>query len=68
MPTYEFRCLDCGHEWDELRPMDKPIPDGCPECYSQNIKKLVSRGGGVIFRGNGWYSTDYGGKNPSIGD
>lgn len=66
MPTYEFRCRDCGEEFELLLPMSHEEMPLCPECNSENVEKLISSGGGVIFKGSGFYRTDYKGKNPSV--
>lgn len=63
MPTYEYECETCHHYFDEFQKMtDKPI-EKCPKC-GKKIKKLISLGSGFIFKGSGFYITDYK-KNPS---
>jgi putative FmdB family regulatory protein len=58
MPTYEYECLSCGHKFEVLQSIkDKPITK-CPEC-SKKVKKLISSAGGFIFKGPGFYATDY---------
>ncbi|MCC7431728.1 zinc ribbon domain-containing protein [bacterium] len=58
MPTYDFKCQDCGNIFEKFQTMNAPIP-ACPECSSSKIEKLISRGGGMIFKGSGFYLTDY---------
>jgi len=58
MPTYEYECRACGHKFEHFQSMrDKPL-NKCPECKGK-VKRLISGGAGVIFRGTGFYQTDY---------
>jgi putative FmdB family regulatory protein len=58
MPTYEYKCLECGHTFEEFQMMnDKPLRK-CPECNGK-VKRLLGTGAGVIFKGSGFYETDY---------
>lgn len=58
MPTYQYRCLDCEHEFEIVQRMiDDPLSE-CPECKGK-IKRLIGAGAGIIFKGDGFYSTDY---------
>jgi len=58
MPTYEYECKDCGHRFEKFQNMsDKPLTD-CPECGGA-VKRLIGAGGGIIFKGSGFYATDY---------
>jgi len=62
MPTYEYECLSCKHKFEVLQGIkDKPITK-CPKC-SKKVRKLISSTAGFIFRGAGFYATDY--KKPS---
>ena len=69
MPTYEYRCTDCGEHTEAFQKMsDAPLVK-CPKCGHETLKRLVSGGAGVIYKGEGWYVTDYskkasGGKDP----
>ena len=58
MPTYEYECTDCGHRFEEFQRMSDPHIETCPEC-SGSVNRLVSVGGGVIFKGSGFHATDY---------
>ncbi|HMD54006.1 MAG TPA: zinc ribbon domain-containing protein [Phycisphaerae bacterium] len=59
MPTYEYRCSKCGHEFEEFQSITaKPIRK-CPKCGRMAVNRLISAGVGVIFRGSGFYQTDY---------
>ncbi len=58
MPTYEYKCEECGYEFEEFQNMnDKPI-EKCPECNGK-VKRLFSKDVSLIFKGSGFYSTDY---------
>lgn len=58
MPTYEYECMHCGHKFEAFQKMsDKPLGD-CPKC-KKPVKRLISSGIGVIFKGSGFYATDY---------
>lgn len=58
MPTYEYECLSCHHHFEEFQKMtDKPIKK-CPKC-GNSVKRLISTGAGFIFKGSGFYITDY---------
>jgi putative FmdB family regulatory protein len=58
MPTYEYECLSCGHQFEEFQKMtDKPI-ETCPKCKGKARRK-ISGGAGFLFKGSGFYATDY---------
>lgn len=62
MPIYEYRCPDCGHQFDALQKIsDDPI-SLCPECGGESVKKLISRTS-FSLKGGGWYSDHYGLKS-----
>ena len=59
MPTYEYACTACGHEFEEFQSiMAKPVTK-CPKCGKRKVKRLISAGAGFIFKGSGFYATDY---------
>ena len=58
MPTYEYRCRDCGHKFDEFHQMNDTEQRKCPECGS-TAEKLIGTGSGIIFKGAGFHATDY---------
>lgn len=58
MPTYEYECNKCGHRFERFQMMtDKPL-QRCPKCRGK-IRRLISGGAGIIFKGHGFYVTDY---------
>ena len=59
MPTYEYICGNCGYEFEQLQSIiAKPLRK-CPECGKRRLKRLIGFGSGVIFKGPGFYETDY---------
>lgn len=58
MPTYEYKCLQCNHEMTCFQQMTEAPLKQCPECQG-DIKRLISAGAGMIFKGTGFYATDY---------
>ena len=59
MPTYEYACPKCGHEFEQFQSMlDEPLKK-CPQCKKTGVKRLVGGGAGLIFKGTGFYITDY---------
>ena len=58
MPTYEYQCNDCGHKFEKFQKMsDSPLEE-CPKCGSK-VKRIICTGGGIIFKGSGFYANDY---------
>lgn len=59
MPTYEYECKKCGHSFEEFQSMsDKPLKI-CPVCKKKGLQRLIGTGSAVIFKGSGFYETDY---------
>ena len=59
MPTYEYECPKCGHAFELVQSMrDEPLKK-CPKCKKTGVKRLVGGGAGLIFKGSGFYITDY---------
>lgn len=59
MPTYEYQCAACGHRFEEFQSITaKPIRK-CPECKKLKVDRLMGTGSGMIFKGSGFYITDY---------
>lgn len=59
MPTYEYRCQACGHEFEKFQKMSDAPVRACPACESSEVQRLISTGGGFVFKGPGFYATDY---------
>lgn len=58
MPTYEYECLDCGYKFEEFQRITEEPLAQCPKCKGK-LRRLISGGAGLIFKGNGFYVTDY---------
>ncbi len=58
MPTYSYRCPKCGHEYQKRQRISDDTRAKCPECSARG-ERLISAGGGILFRGSGFYHTDY---------
>jgi len=58
MPTYEYECLKCQYHFERFQGMTEKPLSRCPTCRGK-IRRLVSGGSGIIFKGSGFYSTDY---------
>lgn len=65
MPTYEYECEACGHNFEMLQSMTDKKLTKCPECKKNKLYRLIGRGSGVIFKGSGFYETDYKNKSSS---
>jgi len=59
MPTYDYECKACGHVFETMHAMSAPPLKKCPECGKKALVRLISGGAGVIFKGSGFYETDY---------
>lgn len=59
MPTYDYRCNACGHTFDELQSFSDPPLTKCPACKKDKLERLFGGGGAIIFKGAGFYETDY---------
>ena len=59
MPTYEYACQKCGHEFEQFQSMSDASFRKCPKCGKKALKRLVGAGAGLIFKGSGFYITDY---------
>ena len=58
MPTYEYECTKCGHLFEAFQSMTAEPIKKCPECACQ-VKRLFGTGAGLLFKGGGFYETDY---------
>src|SRR5437763_12485726 len=59
MPTYEYACSACGHHFEEFQSIKAKPTTLCPECGKRKVRRLISAGAGLIFKGSGFYITDY---------
>lgn len=59
MPTYEYKCDACGHTFEKFQSMSSAPVRKCPQCGKSKVKRLLGIGAGVIFKGSGFYITDY---------
>ncbi len=59
MPTYDYVCDACEHTFEEFQMMSAKVLKKCPECGKSKLRRLIGTGAGVIFKGGGFYETDY---------
>jgi putative FmdB family regulatory protein len=59
MPTYDYRCTACGHAFEHFQGIAEPLLLKCPACGRRKLERLIGAGAGLIFRGKGFYITDY---------
>lgn len=59
MPTYEYRCNACGHEFEEFQSITASALRKCPSCGKLKLERLIGTGSAVMFKGGGFYETDY---------
>ena len=59
MPTYEYKCNNCDHLFEIYQSMKDDKLTKCPECGKKTLRRLIGTGGGLIFKGSGFYLTDY---------
>ena len=59
MPTYQYECDSCGHDFEILQSMLDEKLKKCPECEKDALHRLIGAGSGIIFKGSGFYETDY---------
>lgn len=59
MPTYEYECQACGHSFELYQQITARPTRVCPSCGEGRVKRLIGTGAGVLFRGSGFYQTDY---------
>ena len=66
MPTYEYECKACGHRFEQFQQMTAKPLEKCPKC-KKKLRRLIGNGAGIIFKGSGFYATDYRkpGPNPN---
>lgn len=59
MPTYAYLCQSCGHEFEKFQSITAKPLQKCPHCNKRRLKRLIGSGAGIIFKGSGFYQTDY---------
>ena len=59
MPTYEYRCSACDHSFELFQSIKAASVRKCPQCGKLKVKRIIGIGAGVIFKGSGFYQTDY---------
>ena len=59
MPTYDYECSQCHHQWEVFQSITAKPLRKCPECGKLKAKRIIGAGGGIIFKGSGFYETDY---------
>jgi putative FmdB family regulatory protein len=59
MPTYEYECSACNHAFEALQSMTEAKLTKCPKCGKKKLQRLIGSGAGMIFKGSGFYETDY---------
>jgi putative FmdB family regulatory protein len=59
MPTYEYRCHACDNKWEEFQSIKAEPTKKCPKCRKAKAERIISAGGGILFKGTGFYQTDY---------
>jgi putative FmdB family regulatory protein len=66
MPTYDYSCAACGHRFERFESINDDAAKPCPKCGKKKAKRMLGTGAGLIFKGSGFYTTDY--KKSSGGD
>lgn len=64
MPTYDYVCRACEHRFEHFQSMQEPLLRKCPECGRLKLERLIGAGAGILFKGSGFYETDYKRKSP----
>jgi putative FmdB family regulatory protein len=59
MPTYDYVCQDCGHKFESFQTMTEASLEECPKCHAKALQRLIGAGAGLLFKGSGFYLTDY---------
>ncbi len=63
MPTYDYRCDACEHQWELFQSIKAEPEKKCPACKKKKARRLIGAGAGLIFKGTGFYLTDYRSKS-----
>jgi len=59
MPTYDYQCEGCGHRFELFQQMSDSVKKKCPNCKKLRLKRLIGAGSAIVFKGSGFYETDY---------
>ena len=59
MPTYDYVCDGCGHAFELFQSMTENTKKTCPKCKKPKLRRLIGAGGAIVFKGSGFYKTDY---------
>jgi putative FmdB family regulatory protein len=59
MPTYDYECDACGHKFEQFQNISEPHLTKCPKCKKVKLRRLFGAGAAVVFKGSGFYQTDY---------
>lgn len=59
MPTYDYVCDACGHEFELFQSITEKVKRKCPECKKPKLRRLFGTGAAIVFKGSGFYQTDY---------
>ena len=59
MPTYDYVCDACGHEFELFQAMTDQVKRKCPKCAKLKLSRKIGTGAGILFKGSGFYQTDY---------
>jgi putative FmdB family regulatory protein len=59
MPTYDYVCDGCGHAFELFQSMTDAVKKTCPQCGKKKLRRLIGAGGAIMFKGSGFYQTDY---------
>lgn len=63
MPTYDYKCNACDHRFELFQSMSEGVKKKCPECGKLKLERLIGTGSALIFKGSGFYETDYRSKD-----
>lgn len=59
MPTYDYECDACGHTFEHFQSISDEVLKKCPACHKKKLRRLFGTGGAIVFKGSGFYTTDY---------
>jgi putative FmdB family regulatory protein len=65
MPTYQYRCSNCGNELEIVQKISDASLTRCPKCETESFERVISASGGFLLKGSGFYKTDYGSGKPA---